>query len=241
MKKIISILNKPWAPVIVFVPGFNIIYLAFRIFVAVDSSGDVPVWMYSIVVIPGFLLYRFTPDEFGLAVTHLVISGFAALHIFRSRGAYTGKLATKEKILRSFLPLAICAVFLMLINSDRTVYDENVVTTQEIKEKTFEALDALVEDDIEAWNSLIHPEYGAAVKTLTRYKSTLEFDGINFDNGYSYSGQYGTHYTIYDVEDGDAMCMEAYVHIGGKRCFVRTIWQDSSNGSGFIDFLLVKK
>lgn len=241
MNLLLRLLNKPWAIALAVVPGVNIALILFRTLVDADNNLRIPFWMYSIVVVPAFFLYRLVPDKYGWLITYFVISGLAAIHIYRSRGAYVGKMASREKVLSNFIPLAICAVLLILGNLWYTPPNDNPVDSLAVKEKTLEALDALVENDGEKWNSLIHPVYGTSVKTLSRFKSSLGFDGIDFDNGYSYVNQYGTHFTPYDVEDGNAVCMEAFVYVGGKRCFIKTVWQCSDSGSGFVRFTLIEK
>ncbi len=239
--RIISVLNSKYGIILAFVPIVNIAYLIFRLLFVQTKVDKIPLWYFAIIAVPAVVLYNILPGKWGWCVTHLIISCIAAFYMYKSRGAYMGKMAPREKMLRNFIPLAIFAALLILGNLWYAPHNDNPVDSSVVKEKTLEALDALVENDSEKWNSLIHPVYGTSVKTLSRFKTSLEFDGINFDSGYSYVNQYGTHFTPYDVEDGNAMCMEAFVYVGGKRCFIKTVWQCSDSGSGFVRFTLVEK
>lgn len=233
MQKLVKFLNKKWSILIAFIPVVNILYLVFRFLSIRSKRYNISIWSF-VVVVPLCLLYLFVPENWDWVVTHLIVSGIVAVIMEKSRGGYELPIRFHMR----WEVILICSVFVFIagVNIWYAPYLSMADTAIEYARK---AVDAIVYDDEETWQELIHPVYGTELTNLDAIQSSLkkviteELSSNNYDLGKTASSKY-------DVSDGEAVSVAIDLKISidtfdFNRYEVTVIYQESENGKGIID------
>lgn len=229
MQKIINLLNQKWALLFAFVPGINVLYLFFRFFTVHDKSYNFFLLVIGLAVLPGSVLYHVLPDSWNWVITHLMISAITVFVMHKSRGAY------RQKFSFPFSPEAIAPIIVAVMFISTSGQWVPSIPQQNVAGRNINiALDAIIQDDRDAWQALIHPVYGTALLDLERFQQDLNADGIVLGESFSVEGR--TAIVDYHVEDGDAVEVEKLIETRDEIYRVTAVYQTSENGSGFIIF-----
>ncbi len=235
MARLRAILSRPWAPVLALIPIINVTYIIFRFCTPINRHSKVPYWILGIILFAGFVLYRILPESLGWLVTHLILSGFAAAFIYKDRNAHSNTFQFDFKRILTYLPW-ILALLVMMWLVPILLSSRGISIPPNLSEKSRSALNAIVNDDQDSWEKLVHQGEGKYLNNIESFKERLLKNGISFENGYHFVPGRSKTQSTYSTDTGVCHCMEDYIAIGDEIFLLRVVWLDGNDADGFIGF-----
>ncbi len=234
--KIISVLNSKYGIILAFIPIVNIAYLVFRMLFVRIKVDKIPLWYFAVIAVPAVVLYNILPGKWGWCVTHLIISCVAAFYMYKSRGGYNGNIGFKSNHFFLILVIFILVVSVNVIHSVKPAYSMGLN-----QEKLYDAINALVANDEEAWLENIHPEHGQNISNIDAVRKRFSVKLAALEGGYEVQHRHKTILFTSEVEEGKAAGVHIYVVSKGTGNLyeITAVWQECEHGSGLISVDIV--
>lgn len=231
MQKVIDVLNKKWSWILAFIPGVNILCLLFWV-LTTSKDGDSHYLLLIIAVFFSILLCWILPDSWGWIVAYLAISMISFYIMREYRGAY-------RPYLQESLSNALLFSFALFFLAISPWFASTLSDTVNVQLHTIDALRALAQDDLEGWQSEIHPVYGKELLDAEAFKRNLIRNGVVLDEDIHKKNSPAPSGHTYDFRDGEASKLEFRIYMGGEVYRVNAIYFTNDSGSGLISLKIV--
>lgn len=231
MQKVIDVLNKKWSWILAFIPGVNILCLFFW-FLTTPKDSNFSCLVPLLATFPSMFLCWILPDSWGWFIVYLAISVLSFMLMREYRGAYRQYL--QVPLSRVF---AFCGTLFFLLISPWSA--SMFFNSVKVQYHTMDALRALAQDDLEGWQSEIHPVYGKELLDMEAFKRNLVRNGVVLDEDIHKKNSPAPTGSTYNFRDGKASKLEFRIYMGGEVYRVNAIYFTNDSGSGLISLKIV--